>query len=143
VLVCCLTDEELRPRVQVENVVELLLCDVFCGVPALGTTVAHDKVDLAECSLGLLEQAVDLADLGNIGLDGDGLSAVAKCLDGIADFIGGGLGVGIVDNDGATTASELDGTATTDTTAGTSDESDLVVEGGGGNGDDGLGHCSW
>jgi len=141
VLVCCLTNEELCPSVQVENVVELLLCDVLCCVPALGTTVAHDKVDLAESSLGLLEQAVDLANLGDIGLDGDGLGAVVEGLDGVADLIGGGLGVGVVDNDGASTASELDGTATADTTAGTGDEGDLVVEGGGGNGDDGLGHC--
>jgi hypothetical protein len=106
-----LADEELCAGVEVEDVVVLLLGDLLGLVPALGAGVAHDNVDLAEVLLGLL-----------------------------AHLVGGFLAVGVVDYDAGATATELNGAATTDTTAGTGDEGDLSMEGGGKNGDGALRH---
>lgn len=136
-----LANEELGTGVQVEDVVVLLLGDFLGLVPALSTTIRHDNVNLAKVLLGLLEQALNLGDLADISLDGDGLGSAAGGLDLSNDLIGGGLAALVVDDNAGTTSSELDGTTTTDTTASTSDESDLSVEGGGRNSDDALRHC--
>jgi hypothetical protein len=138
VLPCSLTDEELGASVQVEDVVVLLLGDLLGLVPRLGTAVGHDDIDLAKVLLGLLEQTLDLGDLADIGLDGDGLGTAAGGLDLCNNLVGGGLAALVVDDNAGTTSSELNGTATTDTTASTGDESDLSVEGGGGNGNNSL-----
>jgi hypothetical protein len=135
-----LADEELCAGVEVEDVVVLLLGDLLGLVPALGAGVAHDNVDLAEVLLGLLEQTLDLGGLADVGLDGDGFGAGAGLLDQLAHLVGGFLAVGVVDYDAGATATELNGAATTDTTAGTGDEGDLSMEGGGKNGDGALRH---
>lgn len=133
-----LTNEELGASVQVKDVVVLLLGDLLGLVPRLGTAVGHDNVDLAKVLLGLLEQTLNLGNLADIGLDGDGLGTAAGGLNLSYDLISGGLAALVVDDNAGTTSSELNGTATTDTTASTGDESNLAVEGGGGNGDDSL-----
>jgi hypothetical protein len=138
VLPCSLTNEELGASVQVEDVVVLLLGDLLGLVPRLGTAVGHDDIDLAKVLLGLLEQTLNLGDLADIGLDGDGLGTAAGGLDLCNNLVGGGLAALVVDDNAGTTSSELNGTATTDTTASTGDESDLSVEGGGGNGNNSL-----
>ena len=137
-----LANEELGTSVQVEDVVVLLLGDLLGLVPALGTAVGHDDVDLSKVLLGLLEQTLNFGDLADISLDGNGLGSAAGGLDLSDDLVGGGLAALVVDNNAGTTSSELDGTTTTDTTAGTSDEGDLPVEGGGGNSNDALRHVS-
>lgn len=134
-----LTNEELGASVQVEDVVVLLLGDLLSLVPRLGTTVGHDNVNLAKVLLGLLEQTLNLGNLADVGLDGDGLGTAAGGLNLSYDLIGGGLAALVVDNDAGTTSSELNSTATTDTTASAGDESNLSVEGGGGNGNNSLG----
>lgn len=135
-----LADEELCAGVQVEDVVVLLLGDLLGLVPALGAGVAHDDVDLAKVLLGFLEQTLDLGGLADVGLNGDGFGAGAGLLDELDDLVGGLLAVGVVDNNAGSAAAELNGTATTDTTAGTGDEGDLSMEGGGENGDGALRH---
>jgi len=126
-----LADEELCTGVEVKDVVVLLLCNLLRLVPRLGAAVAHDNVDLAEVLFGLLEQALNLADLADIGLDADGLGAGAGALNGLDDLIGGGLAVGVVDDDVGAALAELNGAATADTTSSARDESGLAVEGGG------------
>jgi hypothetical protein len=135
-----LADEELCASIEVEDVVVLLLGDLLGLVPALGAGVAHDNVDLAEVLLGLLEQTLDLGGLADVGLDGNGFGAGAGLLDQLAHLVGGFLAVGVVDNDAGAAATKLNGAATTDTTAGTGDEGDLSMEGGGENGDRALRH---
>ena len=112
-----LTDKELCTSVEVEDMVVDLLGDLLGLVPRLGARVGHDNVDLAKVLLGLLEETLDLADLGHIGLDADGLGAGASGLDLADDFVGGGLGVGVVDDDGGSATAELNGASSTDTTA--------------------------
>jgi len=112
-----LTDEELRARVQVEDVVVDLLGDLLGLVPRLGAAVAHDNVDLAKVLLALLEQAVDLGDLGHVGLDADGLGARAALLDRFAYFVGGGFRGRVVDDDAAAALAELDGASSSDAAA--------------------------
>ena len=135
-----LADEELRARVQVEDVVELLLGDLLRLVPGFRAGVAHDDVDLAERLLGVLEQPLDLGFLRYVGLDGDGLRARPGRFNLLAYFVGGGLAVGVVHDHAAAALAQLDGAATADTTAGAGDEGDLAVEGGGGDGDGLLRH---
>jgi hypothetical protein len=135
-----LADEELCAGVQVEDVVELLLGDLLGLVPALGAGVAHDDVDLAKVLLGFLEQTLDLGGLADVGLDGDGFGAGAGLLDELDDLVGGFLAVGVVDDNAGSAAAELNGTATTDSTAGTGDEGNLSMEGGGENGNGTLRH---
>ena len=140
VLPCGLTDEELCAGVQVEDVVVLLLGDLFGLVPALGAGVAHDDVDLAKVLLGFLEQTLDLGGLADVGLDGDGFGAGAGLLDELDNLVGGFLAVGVVDDNAGSATAQLNGTSTADTTACTSDKGDLSVEGGGENGDGRLRH---
>lgn len=135
-----LADEELGAGVEVEDVVVLLLGDLLGLVPALGAGVAHDDVDLAEVLLGLLEQALDFGGLADVGLDGDGFGAGAGLLDELDDLVGRLFAVGVVDDDAGATAAELNGAATTDTTAGTGDEGDLSMEGGSEDGNGTLRH---
>jgi hypothetical protein len=135
-----LADEELCAGVEVEDVVVLLFGDLLGLVPALGAGVAHDDVDLAKVLLGLLEQALDLRGLADVGLDGDGFGAGAGLLDELDNLVGRLLAVGVVDDNAGSAAAELNGTATTDTTAGTGDEGDLSMEGGGEDGDGTLRH---
>ena len=135
-----LADEELGAGVEVEDVVVLLLGDLLGLVPALGAGVAHDDVDLAKVLLGFLEQTLDLGGLADVGLNGDGFGAGAGLLDELDDLVGGLLAVGVVDNNAGSAAAELNGTATTDTTAGTGDEGDLSMEGGSEDGNGTLRH---
>lgn len=135
-----LADEELGARVQVEDVVELLLGDLLRLVPRFRAGVAHDDVDLAERLLGVLEEAFDLGFLGHVGLDGDGFGAGPGRFNLLAYFVGGGLARGVVHDDAAAALAQLDGAAAADTTAGARDEGDLAVEGGGGDGDGLLRH---
>ena len=135
-----LADEELGAGIEVEDVVVLLLGDLLGLVTALGTGVAHDDVDLAEVLLGLLEQALDFGGLADVGLDGDGFGAGARLLDELDDLVGRLFAVGVVDDDAGATAAELNGAATTDTTAGTGDEGDLSMEGGSEDGNGTLRH---
>lgn len=139
VLVRGLPDEELGARVEVEDVVVLLLGDLLRLVPRLGPRVAHDDVDLAKCLLGLGEEPVDLGYFGHVGLDGDGLGAVVEALDDLAYFLGRALGRDVVHHDGSTALAQLDGAAAADASACTGDEGDLALEGGGGDVDDHFG----
>ena len=135
-----LADEELGAGVEVKHMVVLLLGDLLGLVPALGAGVAHDDVDLAKVLLGFLEQTLDLGGLADVGLNGDGFGAGAGLLDELDDLVGGLLAVGVVDNNAGSAAAELNGTATTDTTAGTGDEGDLSMEGGSEDGNGTLRH---
>jgi len=56
--------------------------------------------------LGLLEQADGFVDVGDVGLDGDGVAAHG--LDVSDDFFGGVGAVGVVDNNVGATTGELD-----------------------------------
>ena len=125
----CLTHEELCTCVQVEHMVELLLSDILSLVPRLGTAVAHNDIDLAKLLLRLLEKALDLSRLADIGLNGDSFGASTCCDDLFADLIGTSLAVGVVDNDTAATLSELNGASLTYTTRRTCDQGNLAVEG--------------
>ena len=135
-----LPHKKLCPRIQIEHMVELLLRDLLRLIPALRPTVAHHDINLAKHLLCLCKQPVDLADLGHIRLDADGAGAIAERLDLLADFVGGGLGRSVVDDDRGAAAAELNSTAAPDAATGAGDEGDFVVEGGGGDGDDWLGH---
>jgi len=125
-----LADEELRTRVEVEDMVELLFRDVLGLVPALGGAVAHDDIDLAEVLLRLLEQPLDLADLADVRLDGDGFGPGLGVFDLLDNLVGAGLGVGVVYHDAAATLAQLDGAASSDAAAGAGDDGDFVVQGG-------------
>jgi hypothetical protein len=55
ILVRRLPNEKLRPCVQIENMIILLLANLLGLIPALGSAVAHDDVDFAERLLRFLE----------------------------------------------------------------------------------------
>ena len=78
----------------------------------------------------LLEQAFDLGDLADIGLDRDGFGAGLGGFDFFADFVRAGFAVGVVDYDTAAAFSEFDGAASSDAAAGAGDEGDFAMEGG-------------
>ena len=92
-----------------------LLCDLLRLIPALRPAIAHHDIDLSELLLRLDEQALDLSRLGDVSLDGDGVGAAAEGLDDVDDFVGGGLGGLVVDDDGGAALAELDGAASADT----------------------------
>ena len=107
-----LPHEELRPRVEIEDVIVLLFRDLFRLVPALGAGVAHDDIDPTKVLLRLLEQPVDLGHLGDVGLEGNGLGPAAAGLNLLDDFVGGGFGRLVVDDDTGTALAELNRAAT-------------------------------
>ena len=127
VLVGLTGDEELTTGVDGHDAVVLLLGNVFQVTEGNDTGVGADNVELTEVGNSVVEELDGLADVGNVGLEGNGVGAVG--LDLLDDLVGSLAGVGVVDDDLGTALSELSGHGGTDTTAGASDKGDLAVEG--------------
>jgi hypothetical protein len=84
------------------------------------------QLTFAEVLDGFLKELGHLRSLGDVGLDSNRLAAGLLNLgDGGQGRLGGG---GIVDADGGTTLSKGFGKASTETSTGSSDESDLAVK---------------
>jgi hypothetical protein len=115
VLVCLASNKELASGVDVENAVVLLWCDILHVAEGNDTGVGADNVELAEVGLGLLEHLNDLVDIGNVGLDSNGLAA--HLLDLVNDFFGGLSAVGVVDDNISTALGKLESHRLSDTTA--------------------------
>ena len=139
VLIRRLSDEKLRPRIQVENMIVLLLGNLLRLVPRLCARVRHDNIDLVKRLLGFCEKALDLGELGDVGADGDGLGAVVEALDDLDDFLGGAFARDVVYDDGGAALAELDGAPAADASAAAGDERDFAFERGGGDVDDHFG----
>lgn len=106
-------DEELAARVDVEHAVELLGGDVLDVAERDDAAVGADDVQVAPDLLGLGEHLDDLVDVGDVGLDGDGVGA--GLLDGLHHLLGGLAAVGVVHDDLGAATPELEGHLTTDT----------------------------
>lgn len=115
VLVGLTGNEELPTGVDFHNAVVLLLGDVLQVAEGDNAGVGRYDVDLAEVLLGLLEELLDLADVGDVGLDGNGVAAVL--LDLLDDSVGGSVGVGVVDDDLGAASTELSGHSLANATA--------------------------
>jgi hypothetical protein len=115
VLVGLTGNEELSTGVDVEDTVELLGCDILDVAESDDTGVGDGNVNLAKVLLGLLEELDGLLDVGDVGLDGNGVGT--EVLDLLDDLLGGVGGVGVVDDDLGATACELESHLTTHTTA--------------------------
>lgn len=83
-----LRDKELAPAVEVENVVEILLGNIFLLAPDFGARVGDDEVQSSEVGDGFVEELDDFCGFGNIGLEGDGFAAEFE------DFLDDGLSRG-------------------------------------------------
>jgi len=131
-----LTDEELGTSVQGKDRVVQLLGDVLWFGECLHTGVVNDNIELTEVLDGLVEHLGDLRDLGDVGLDGDGLAAILLDFGNSSQrWLRTG---GIVDNDAGTTCRQGLGKASTKTTAGTSDQGNFAIKA-----DAGLGVHIW
>jgi hypothetical protein len=108
-------NEELSSCVDVEDAVELLWGDILHVAEGDNTGVGADNVELGECLLCLLEHLDGLVDVGDVGLDGDGLAA--ELLDFLDNQVGSLSAVGVVDNDIGTTAGKLNSHGFSNTTA--------------------------
>lgn len=128
VLVGLTGNEELATGVDTEDTVELLLSDVLQVAEGDDTRVGADNVELAKVLNSLVEELDGLADIANVGLDGNSITTVA--LDLLNELVGRLGRVGVVEDDLSTTAGELGGHGGTDTTAGASDKGDLAVKAG-------------
>ena len=115
VLVSLTGNEELSTGVDVEDTVELLGCNILDVTEGDDTGVRDGNVNLAEVLLGLLEELNGLLDVGNVGLDGNGVGT--ELLDLLDDLLSSVGGVGVVDDDLGTTACELESHLATHTTA--------------------------
>jgi len=127
VLVGLLGDEELRPRVGVEDVVVDLGRDLEERRKVLLARVGHDDVQAAKGLLAFLEQPDDVGDLGHVGLDGDGVGPERLDLLHHGVRLVGGLAV--VDDYLGPARGKLQGDAFADSAAGTGDEGDLALQG--------------
>ena len=114
-LVGLTSDEELTTGVDVEHAVEFLGGDILEVAERHNAGVGGDDVELAEVSLGLLEQLNGLLDVGNVGLDGNGVAA--HSLDLGYDLVGLVVAVGVVDDNVGATAGELESHLLANTTA--------------------------
>jgi hypothetical protein len=112
--VCFPSNEELSPGVNVENAVELLWCDILHVAEGNNAGVGADNVELAEVGLGLLEHLDGLVDIGDVGLDGNGLAA--HLYDFINDRLSSLRAVGVVDNNICSTLGKLESHRLSDTT---------------------------
>src|SRR5437763_6077944 len=110
VLECSLADEELCPRIKVEDMVELLLSYVLRLVPRLRAGVAHHEIDLAKMLLAFLKEPRNLGDLADIGLNRHGFRAILEGLDLGNNFFGGIFGGLVVDDNRTAATAEFDGT---------------------------------
>lgn len=113
VLVRLAGHEELSSGVDLEDAVELLLGDILDVSKSHNSRVGSDNVKLAKVLDGLLEERDDLWDDGDVGLDGDGVTA--GFLDDLDDLLSGVGAVGVVDDNFGSTTAELAGHLTADT----------------------------
>ena len=67
--------EEEAEDVEVELLVEVLGCDGSDGLEVVDAGVVDEDVDLAVGLFGLGEELLDVFELGDVALDGDGLAA--------------------------------------------------------------------
>lgn len=107
VLVGLTGHEELTAGVDPEDAVELLLGNILQVAERDNTRVGAADVELAKVLDGLLHQLGGLVDVGNVGLDGNGVGAIL--LDLIDDGLRGFAAVGVVDDNLCATAGELEG----------------------------------
>jgi len=131
-VVCCLCDEELSARVEVEDLVVLFWSDFAGLVEGFHARVGDGDVDTAKVVFGGLVERRHLDGIADIGLDGN--SRLSKSLDLINDLLGCAGGAGIVDDEVGAAAGKFESDASTDSTARASDDSDFSVEAGGLNG---------
>lgn len=115
VLVRFTSNEELATGVDREDAVELLGGNILDVAEGDDAAVGADNVELAKLLLGLLEEADDLLNVGDVGLDGGGVGAVL--LDLADDLVGGLVAVCVVDDNLGTATSELESHLSADTTA--------------------------
>lgn len=115
VLVCLAGDEELAAGVNAHDAVILLFSDVLQVAEGNDARVGAADVNLAEVLNGLVEERDGLGDVGDVGLDGNGIAAHVFDLGNY--LVGSFAAVGIVDNHLCTAASELKGHLFADSTA--------------------------
>lgn len=119
VLESVLGHEELGTGVQAEYSVVQLLGHILLGRKGLGTSIVDDNVESTEMLQRFLEQFGDLRHLGHVGLDGH--RPAAHLLD-VGHGCQGGLGAaGVVHDHGGTSAGQMNGQSSTETSTGTSD----------------------
>lgn len=108
-------NEELTTGVDLEDTVEFLLGDILKVTEGDNARVGADNVELTVVLNGLLEEGDDLRDLGDVGLDGNGVTTIL--LDLVDDGGSGVVAVGVVHDNLGTTLGELSGHCLSDTTA--------------------------
>ena len=130
ILVRLLRNQQLTPRIDRKNSIELLDGDLGNVLERLNPCVGHHNVQFPEMADRLLEERYDFSRLGRVSGDGDSLGA--EGLDFLDDGVGGARGVGVVDDQGGTTGGKLEGILTSHTTARAGDEGHFAVKAGGG-----------
>jgi hypothetical protein len=98
-------NKELAARVDVEDTVELLGCDVLDVAKGHDAAVAAHDVELSKGLDSLLEHAYNLVYLTDVGLDSH--SVRARLLDCLHDLLGRRVAVGVVDDHLGTATTEL------------------------------------
>ena len=83
--------EDQPENVGVEVLAEMLFVHIFERLQVINAGVVHQNVELAVGLFGFREQAIDVGGLGDIGLNGDSLSACAGdfCHDAIGVLLAG------------------------------------------------------
>jgi len=100
-------DKELSTSVDVEDSVVFLFCDIFQVTKGHDAGVGDDNIDFAEMGFGLLHQSDSFLDVGDISLDGNGIGAIANCLDRCHDFVCTLAAVSVVDDHLCPTTSQF------------------------------------
>ena len=121
-----LRNEELASRIEIENAVEIFLCDILLDLESFHTGIRNNEIESAKVREGLLEQGADFSGFGNVGLDGNGAGAEGAEL--ADDAFGGRGGFAVVDYDEGAAGAEFKGYAFADAAACSCDEGDFAVE---------------
>jgi hypothetical protein len=108
-LVRLLGDEELSTGVDLHDTIVFRLVDVLEVTERNDTGVGAADVKFSKVLDDLVHKVLSFFDVGDIGLDCNGLGTSVHALDLLDNFLGGFLRVGIVDGNTGTTAGELEG----------------------------------
>lgn len=108
-LVRLLGNEELSTGVDLHDTVVFRLVYILEMTERNDTRVGAANVELAEVLNDLVHEVLCLLDIGDVGLDGNGLCTSLHRLNLLDNILGSFLGVGVVDSNTGATASELKG----------------------------------
>ena len=121
-----LSDEELSPSIEVEDLIVVLLRHVLLPLESLHPGIRHHDIHPAEMPEGPLEETRDLGGFGNVGLDGDGPRPEG---DEVRNhFLRRVAGSAVIHHDAGAPGTELEGDAGAHTAAPARDEGDFTVE---------------